>query len=248
MLKTIATLVRYGQDYTCISRSFEKIDDDALAVIRRCIEEDNDGTFSEDENEEHFLPAFAKLKKDFSWLGEPKTDFHREGTPIWEYYDGIEVFGYAIHVSLMETPEKTSKDYLNDIKDAEKKVKELTKKQVRDLFARIAPSAKTIDLSDEEVQETYENALYGMGVSLYDKHGYVETGILRELSIEPTVKGIFNGCESDCDESLGFDELESWSQVAIVDLLEDILKDITSGEVFVEVEDGTAYVKCKEEN
>lgn len=246
MLKTIATLVRYGQDYTYISRSFEKIDDDALAVIRCCIEEDNDGTFSEDENEEHFLPAFATLKKDLAWLGEPETNFERQGTPIWEYNDGVEVFGYAIHVSLIETPEKTAKNFLNDIEDAEKKVKELTEKQVRDLFARIAPSAKTIDLSDEDVQETYEDALYGMGATLYDKHGYIETGILRKLSIDLIVKGIFNGCETDCDETLTFSDLESWSQVAIVDLLEDILKDIASGEVFVEVEDGTAYVKYKE--
>lgn len=103
--KTIATLVRVGENYSYVSRSFEKMDDAAVDIIRGCIEENCEETFTKEEIEKCFLPSFGKLKENYSWLGEPEDDFERQGDCIWEYFDGIESIKYNIHVSLIETEE-----------------------------------------------------------------------------------------------------------------------------------------------
>ena len=41
MIKNIITLVRVSGNDTYVSRSFERIDDKAIATIRGCIEEDS---------------------------------------------------------------------------------------------------------------------------------------------------------------------------------------------------------------
>lgn len=103
MRKTIATLVRTGDNYTYVSRSFEKIDDEAVATIRGCIEEDNELSLSKDEIERCFTPSFSSLKENYDWLGDPEADFDRQGDCLWEYNDGIEIFCYILHVSIVET-------------------------------------------------------------------------------------------------------------------------------------------------
>ena len=106
MKKNIITLVRVSGNDTYVSRSFEKIDDEAIATIRGCIEEDNETSFTKEEIEECYAPSFATLKEDYAKIGtEPTTDFEREGQCIWEYNDGVEIISYVLHISILETAE-----------------------------------------------------------------------------------------------------------------------------------------------
>lgn len=102
MRTTIATLVRVGEHYTYVSRSFTEINDEAIATIRGCIEEDNEETFTKEEIEKYYDKSFETLKEDYTGLGEPDYDFDHQGHCIWEYNDGIEIISYVIHVSIIE--------------------------------------------------------------------------------------------------------------------------------------------------
>lgn len=143
------------------------------------------------------------------------------------------------------TAEKSIEDFLENIDNEEKEIEKIATERIRELFKEIAGNAKVIDLS--EARESYQDNLYGMGVTLYDKHGFNETGILQSLTVEPIIKGTFNGCDSDGDEDLDLSELRSRSQSGIVDLLEYILRDIASGDITVEVEDDIVHIKDKED-
>lgn len=143
------------------------------------------------------------------------------------------------------TAEKSIEDFLENIDNEEKEIEKIATERIRELFRKIAGNAKAIDLS--EARESYQDNLYGMGVTLYDKHGFYETGILQSLTVEPIIKGTFNGCDSDADEDLDLSELRSRSQSGIVDLLEYILRDIASGDITVEVEDDIVHIKDKED-
>lgn len=102
--RLIATLVRVnGEGETYVSRSFTKIDDEAIATIRGCIAEDNECTFTPEENESCYLPAMNTLKEDMADIDkETEFDFDHEGFPIWEYNDEVEVITYIIHLSILD--------------------------------------------------------------------------------------------------------------------------------------------------
>ena len=102
--RLIATLVRVNSDGdTYVSRSFTKIDDEAIATIRGCIAEDNECTFTPEENESCYLPAMNTLKEDLADIDkETEFDFDHEGFPIWEYNDEVEVITYMIHLSILD--------------------------------------------------------------------------------------------------------------------------------------------------
>lgn len=102
-MKTIATLVRVQDNWTYVSRSFERIDDEAIEVIRGCIEEDmcDEENFTRKEFESCFTPSFSTLKEDYSILSDCDTDFDREGNCIWKTGDKLDDVKYILHISLI---------------------------------------------------------------------------------------------------------------------------------------------------
>lgn len=102
--RLIATLVRVNSEGdTYVSRSFTKIDDEAIATIRGCIAEDNECTFTPEENNNCYLPAMDTLKEDLADIDkDTEFDFDHEGFPIWEYNDEVEVITYMIHLSILD--------------------------------------------------------------------------------------------------------------------------------------------------
>lgn len=105
-MKTIATLVRVQDNWTYVSRSFEKIDDEAIEVIRGCIEEDmydedDEENFTRKEFENCFTPSFSTLKEDYRILPDCDTDFDREGDCLWKTGDDPDDTKYVLHISLI---------------------------------------------------------------------------------------------------------------------------------------------------
>ena len=108
MKKNIFTLVRVTTDGdTYVSRSFDKLDENAKEIIRGCIEEDFDGVFEDDEDcvVEYFTEEFND-KNFWDENNEFSADFERQGITIWEIKRGNETVSYRIHCSILETSEK----------------------------------------------------------------------------------------------------------------------------------------------
>lgn len=104
MKKVITTLVRCGQNYTYVSRSFDRIDEEAVDIIRGCIEEDFEDVLTKELVEKCFKYDLKKLMKDYKPVGNEQfpLDFEHEGAVIWEYSDGIETIRYKLHDSIIE--------------------------------------------------------------------------------------------------------------------------------------------------
>lgn len=104
MIKPIITLIRISGSDTYVSRSFDRLDDKAIDIIKGCIAEDNELTFTPEEIEKCYLLDLNKLKENYGDLHNDSGkdfDINHEGTPIWEYNDEVEVFTYVLHESLL---------------------------------------------------------------------------------------------------------------------------------------------------
>lgn len=73
-------------------------------------------------------------------------------------------------------------------------------------------------------RESFEQELYDCGITLYDKHGFCETGLPLEIVLddENGIKVICQGIESDDEETLDFTDLTSWSQEDLAILFSEI--------------------------
>lgn len=104
MIKPIITLIRISGSDTYVSRSFDRLDDKAIDIIKGCIAEDNELTFTPEEIEKCYLLDLNKLKENYGHLHNDSGkdfDLNHDGTPIWEYNDGVEVITYVLHESLL---------------------------------------------------------------------------------------------------------------------------------------------------
>lgn len=108
MKKNIFTLVRATTDGdTYVSRSFDKLDENAKEIIRGCIEEDYDGVFDDEEDcvEDYFTEEFND-KNFLDENNEFSADFERQGITVWEMEWEGETTSYRIHCSILETSEE----------------------------------------------------------------------------------------------------------------------------------------------
>lgn len=139
----------------------------------------------------------------------------------------------------LNVPHKTIDSYLADIRRAEDSIFSLVKERVKELVKQISEVAVTVDVTG--VMDVYEQEFYDIGATIYDKHGLHETGLLQTITVDGDIVMLkFCGSESNSDETLGLGTLESWSQAALVCLLESIVKDIVDGKISVEEKDGIA--------
>jgi len=137
------------------------------------------------------------------------------------------------------TPLDTISEKISLIKETENKIEEIASAFVKASILRILKShpGSSAVLNIKELCENenrFEEKNYGAGVTLYGKHYFYETGLLRQVSIEEEkIKCVFAGVESGCEEILMFDELEYWSQHSIACLVRDIEKGINEGEIIL---------------
>lgn len=110
MKKNIFTLVRVAfgpEPDTYVSRSFERIDDAAVDVIRGCIRDDMEGFFDDDDSmsvDSQYLITPEELKE--CCEGPFTDDFERSGVPVWKYSDSTGFITYILHESICETKEE----------------------------------------------------------------------------------------------------------------------------------------------
>lgn len=103
MLKPIITLVCLGNSSTYVSRSFDRIDDEAIDIIRGCIEEDFEETLTKEDVEKHFTRPLKKIKEDYGGFEKDTVDedfdFEHQGDTIWKYKNDRKEIHYILHVS-----------------------------------------------------------------------------------------------------------------------------------------------------
>lgn len=247
MLKTIATLVRYGQDYTRVIRSFTTMDNETVTDIKEIISNDNAEWGDGDEIDRCYTPEFSRLKDDLSWLGEKKTDFDPEGICIWEYNDEVELFGYRLHVSLVVVRDPSMEECRTEIKRLRSRVMTLAEEQTRELLCRIGGEKLTKKLDLSQVRDFYEDQLFDLGLTMFDKHGWSETGILEKIEAGDNIQMTFTGNDSDSSDVYTLDDMSTYTMSGIVTLLELVLTDIKEGVVETEEKEGIVTIKDKKE-
>lgn len=138
------------------------------------------------------------------------------------------------------TPLDTISEKISLIKETENEIEEIASAFVKASILRILKShpGSPAVLNIKELCENenrFEETNYGAGVTLYGKHYFYETGLLRQVSIkEEKIKCVFAGVESGCEEILMFDELEYWSQHSIACMVKEIEKGINEGEIILQ--------------
>lgn len=96
-------------------------------------------------------------------------------------------------------------------------------------------------------EKDLDELVYDMGVTLYDKHGIYEKGLINGISFDgDKVYCNFDGAKSDCDETLGLELLKAASLHVLVIYLKKIVEGHKSGRFSVDKNlDGTEdYVIC----